>query len=106
LVLHEALSDEGYDVRQAADGRAAITELQNWTPDVIILDLMMPGMDGWSFRSRQRAENLAADVPIVVLTASRRIDEADELGAAAVLAKPFELEEILAEIDRVRRRSA
>lgn len=103
VVLHQALEDEGYEVRQAADGRSALIELDGWLPDVIILDLMMPGMDGWSFRAEQRSQNLAVDVPIIILSASRRIDDVSDLGAAEVIAKPFELDAILGAIERVRR---
>lgn len=101
-VVAEALLDEGFSVRTASDGQQALALLANWRPDVIVLDLMMPGMDGWAFRAEQRARGLALDIPLVVLSASRRApDSAEELGAAAVLAKPFELDLFLATIQRL-----
>jgi CheY-like chemotaxis protein len=75
-VVAEALADEGYAVREAADGRAALEQLATWRPDVILLDLMMPGLDGRAFRAEQRARGLAADAPLVVLSASRHVAEA------------------------------
>ena len=53
--LAEALADEGYGVRTAANGREALAILREWRPDLILLDLMMPEMDGWEFRGEQRA---------------------------------------------------
>jgi DNA-binding response OmpR family regulator len=103
LVLNEALSDEGYEVRQAADGRSGLIELEAWTPSVIVLDLMMPGMDGWAFRTQQRELKLAVDVPVVIVSASRRIDDVSELNAVEVLAKPFELDDIIGAIERARK---
>jgi len=98
-VLCEAFADEGYEVRQAAHGRAALDVLASWTPTAIILDLMMPIMDGWEFREEQRALNVALDVPIVVLSASRQLMGADGLEPAAMVAKPFELDRLIGTID-------
>jgi DNA-binding response OmpR family regulator len=105
-VVVEALADEGYLVREAADGRAALALLAAWQPDVILLDLMMPGLDGRAFRAEQRRLTAVADVPLVVLSASRHAPAAGvELGAAAVIAKPFDLTELIATIDRVTARA-
>lgn len=97
-VLREALKDEGYEVREASHGQAAIEMLSDWRPDVMVLDLMMPAMDGWAFRKQQRALNRAMDVPIVLLSASRAIDDAEELGPAAIVEKPFDLDDLLSVI--------
>jgi CheY-like chemotaxis protein len=100
-VVAEALADEGYAVREATDGRRALEHLAGWQPDLIVLDLMMPGMDGRAFRAEQRARGLAADAALVVLTAGRHAAGAGaELGAAAVVAKPFDLDDLLAAIDQ------
>lgn len=101
-VLHEILSDDGYDVREASDGMAALDTLAEWTPAVIILDLMMPVMDGREFRARQRDLGRAIDVPVIVLSASRQIDAAAELDAARILAKPFEMDELLSAVQSLR----
>src|SRR5207253_1039107 len=98
-VLREILRDEGYEVHEAGDGKSALDELQNWTPSAIILDLMMPTMDGRSFRSEQRSLQRAADVPLLVLSASRQLGMVKDLGAAAVITKPFEIEEVVSVIN-------
>jgi len=100
-VLVEALSDDGYEVMAAANGADALRAIQTWRPALIILDVMMPDMDGHAFRARQRELRLAADVPVLVVSASRRAaDHARELGAVAGIEKPFRLAELL---DTVRR---
>src|SRR5581483_10950225 len=53
-LLAAVLTDEGFDVRQAANGKEALAVLERWQPDAILLDLMMPVMDGWTFRREQR----------------------------------------------------
>ena len=84
-VLPESLEGEGYLVREAQNGRQALDLLDGWRPDVIVLDLMMPVMDGWAFRAEQRARGLGAHVPVVVLSASRHAHaSAEQLGAAAL----------------------
>ncbi|HTE85767.1 MAG TPA: response regulator [Dehalococcoidia bacterium] len=101
-VLREMLPDEGYVVREAADGLSALEALATWTPTVIILDLMMPVMDGREFRAGQRALDRAVDVPVVVLSASRQIRATDDLDAAAVIPKPFDLAEMLQIVESVQ----
>jgi len=96
------LPDEGYVVREAADGLSALEALATWTPTVIILDLMMPVMDGREFRAGQRALDRAVDVPVVVLSASRQIRATDDLDAAAVIPKPFDLAEMLQIVESVQ----
>jgi CheY-like chemotaxis protein len=100
--LAEALADEGYAVQVAANGRAALTILCQWRPDLILLDLMMPEMDGWLFRAEQRALPGVADVPVIVLSATRDLAaKAHDLEPAQVFAKPFDLEALLGMIARM-----
>ena len=97
--LAEALTDEGYEVRTAANGREALTILREWRPDLILLDLMMPEMDGWTFRAEQRAMPSVSDVPVIVLSATRDLaTKARDLDPAQVFSKPFDLEALLATI--------
>jgi CheY-like chemotaxis protein len=98
--LVEALGDEGYDVRAAEHGREALEALAHWQPNVIVLDLMMPVMDGWTFRREQRARGLALGVPLVLLSAVADLDsQSAQLGASAVISKPFDLGAFLDTID-------
>jgi two-component system chemotaxis response regulator CheY len=101
-LLDDVLELEGYESRTAADGEAALAAAVDWTPDLIVLDLMMPKMDGWQFREAQRALPHLRDVPVLVVSASQRVHDAHhELGAAAVVAKPFDLESLISTIDRL-----
>jgi two-component system, chemotaxis family, chemotaxis protein CheY len=94
------LSDDGYEVETATHGAMALDVLARWHPDVILLDMRMPVMDGWEF-SRAYREMGNSQAPIVVLTAARdAADSADEIGADGYLSKPFDLLDLL---DVVRR---
>jgi DNA-binding response OmpR family regulator len=100
-----ALLDEGYSVRQAADADEALAVLAAWLPDLILLDIELPGSDGWVFRRAQRALPGAAGVPVVVVSASHRlIAPSGELAPAAVFTKPFRLDELLRTVDRITSR--
>ena len=100
-----ALTDEGYEVVTAANGQAALDVLGRWTPSLILLDMRMPIMDGWSFSSVWRQAPQKRKVPVVVITAARDAAEsAAEIGADAVLSKPFDLGELLALVRQHARR--
>ncbi len=97
--LAEALTDEGYEVRTAGDGRQALDVLGGWRPHLILLDLMMPEMDGWEFRARQRSRTDVADIPVIILSATRDLAaQAAALGPARVFSKPFDLDALLTAI--------
>jgi two-component system chemotaxis response regulator CheY len=106
LVIRESISallvDEGYDVREAANGRQALATIEEWLPDLILLDLMMPIMDGWTFRDRQRDIEAARHIPVIVLSATHNLGQrANGLDAAAVFPKPFDLDELLDTVEQV-----
>ena len=101
-MLAIGLQDEGLDVRAARDGLQALALLADWHPDAIVLDLMMPTMDGWTFRDEQRRHGLAPGVPVVIISAARDLDRHVELlGAATGLVKPFDFAALLATLQRV-----
>jgi len=98
--LRTALDDEGFTVETAANGKEALDILERWQPCVILLDLMMPVMDGWAFREEQR--RAGSTVPVVLLSAAGRLEEHERaLGAAAVISKPFDLDRVISTIERV-----
>jgi CheY-like chemotaxis protein len=95
-VLELSLLTEGYEVQAAANGREALAVLQRWRPDLILLDLMMPVLDGWSFRAEQLARRGLSDIPVIVLSAGAAVRRhAQVLAAADVLEKPFDLDTLL-----------
>jgi CheY-like chemotaxis protein len=100
-VLAEALRGEGFEVTCASNGAEALRRLGDGatTPGVILLDLMMPVMDGWSFRAAQRRDPRLTDIPVVVLSADAEGTLAN-LAPAAFLAKPYDLDRLLAVVGR------
>ena len=95
--LCEALDDHGYASVGAANGAEALDYLRNApeTPCLILLDLMMPVMDGQTFRNEQRADPRLAEIPVIVISAYRDVEKyATEL-AADYLAKPVRLDALL-----------
>jgi CheY-like chemotaxis protein len=99
--LAELLRAEGFEVEVAAHGAEALAMLRTTDPpDVILLDLMMPTMDGWAFRAEQRADARLCAIPVLVLTAAALAD-IRELGAAAYLSKPIQLERLVAEVRKL-----
>lgn len=95
--IAEMLRDEGYEVDVVPDGERAIEYLQSRPPPtLILLDLLMPTMDGAQFCARQRANSEWASIPVVVMSARRDTAErARSIGAAAWLTKPMHFEELL-----------
>jgi DNA-binding response OmpR family regulator len=104
VVLAEQLRDDGYDVATARDGQEALRRLEGGWPDLILLDLMMPRIDGLALARQIKSE---ADLPIIVLSA---IDTADSKArlldevAEDYVAKPYHYPELRARIQRVLRR--
>ena len=101
-VLAETLRDEGFDARAAADGFEALEILRAWEPELIVLDLGLPLMNGVAFCSHQRGIAGAAEIPVVILSAHRDLlAEAETLGAKAILAKPCNLDILIETIGRL-----
>jgi CheY-like chemotaxis protein len=98
--LQTALDDEGFTVECAANGREALDILERWKPCVILLDLMMPVMDGWAFRAEQKRSG--STVPVVLLSAAGELGRHQEsLGAAAIIPKPFDIDHVISAIEGV-----
>jgi CheY-like chemotaxis protein len=94
--LSEILEAEGFEIRRARNGKEALERLEPDPPHLILLDLMMPVMDGWEFAQRMRQKPDFAGIPIIVLSADRNVgSKAKDIGAMGHLAKPFELNDLL-----------
>jgi len=105
LVLQRSLRMEGYEVRLAADGERGLSEAQDFLPDLVVLDLGLPKLDGLEVARRIRERQ--DDVPILILTARDALDsrvEGLDLGADDYLVKPFERQELLARLRALLRR--
>jgi PAS domain S-box-containing protein len=100
--VSDALEDEGFSVLTAGDGLEALRLLRGGArPSVILLDLMMPTMDGAAFRAEQRADPTIASIPVVVLSAAGGAEShARALGAVGCLRKPVSLDNLLGELRR------
>jgi CheY-like chemotaxis protein len=98
----QVLEDEGYAVRAAENGRVGLAVLREpgaQPPCVILLDLMMPVMDGWAFRAEQLRDPALARIPVIVLTADGNASQKAQLmNGAGALRKPVELLTLLAAI--------
>jgi DNA-binding response OmpR family regulator len=99
--LRELLEDEGFRVSWASNGREALAQLKERAPRLILLDLMMPVMDGWEFRTAQQRDPDIARIPVVVISADHGLEQkVSGLSVAGWLAKPFELDALLAAVKR------
>jgi len=97
------LTDEGYDVVTVANGQVALDIVYEYQPHIILLDLRMPVMDGWQFVRCYRAAT-GPHAPIIAFVAALHAEEErDQIGAAGLLAKPFDLEDLLSAVEDAKR---
>lgn len=99
------LARKGFDVRGAAGGMEGIQMVRSMHPDLVLLDLMMPDMDGWEVYQQMKADAASRDIPVIVVTAkAQNIDKVLGLHIAKVddyIAKPFSPQELLDAVDKV-----
>jgi DNA-binding response OmpR family regulator len=101
-MLADLLQDAGYAVAEAVDGFHGLEHLRHERPDLIVLDLMLPGMSGWQFLERSRTELEEANIPVVVLSAIKGGgDYPTSLGVAAWYTKPLDVDRFLAAVQRL-----
>ncbi|MDY0385699.1 MAG: response regulator [Methanolobus sp.] len=108
LALKVALETEGYSIAEAKDGYEAIDKVHSEIPDVILLDLMIPGIDGFEVCRQLKSDPMYKYIPVIMLTARGEVDdkvEGIELGADDYVTKPFNLKELKARIKMILRRS-
>ena len=104
-LLQLYLEKQGYAVTQAADGEQGLSKFRAIHPDIVLLDIMMPIMDGWAVCKAIRSES---QTPVIMLTAKSEVDDRVnglKLGADDYITKPFEMKEVLARIEAVLRRT-
>jgi two-component system KDP operon response regulator KdpE len=104
--LRTGLTGHGFEVEAVATGEEALTAAPTWKPDVVLLDLGLPGIDGFAVLTRLRERSRAAVIVLSVMADERDKVRALDLGADDYLVKPFGIEELLARIRAVVRRQA
>jgi DNA-binding response OmpR family regulator len=103
-LLSVQLGLAGHEVHIAEDGAGALTEVGRQRPDVLLLDVMMPLVDGWQVLEALRAKPAYADLPVILLTAKslpNDVDHSYDLGATVVMPKPYDGDRLLAMIEAV-----
>ena len=100
-VLRKLLTDKGYQVRPALNGEVALKAVQNQPPDLILLDIMMPGMDGYEVCKILKSEQDTAAIPVIFISALTEVEgilKAFQAGGVDYITKPFRPEEVLARV--------
>ncbi|BBP79608.1 MULTISPECIES: response regulator transcription factor [Pseudomonas] len=100
-LLSDALNDAGYMVLVALDGLSALNRIERRRPDLILLDAMMPGLDGFETCRRIKAQPESADIPVLFMTAlteSRHVVQGFEVGGSDYVTKPIQIDEVLARV--------
>lgn len=108
-ILTQALRRQGYEVHSALDGDTALDLAALLMPNLVILDIMLPEMDGWEVCRRLKSSSETADIPIIMLTARREekdVVEGLNIGADDYVKKPFSLPELLARIRAILKRTS
>jgi CheY-like chemotaxis protein len=96
-ILKDSLEEAGHTVLLAENGQTALARAKAESPDCILLDIMMPGIDGYQTCKALKADPQLAPIPVILISATtdlRVIDRADEVGATAVLPKPVPFEQL------------
>ena len=98
MLLVLLLQRAGHEVIEAADGTSVMAWVRDTDPDVIILDLMMPHMDGWSTLDMLKSDKLSKDIPVIISSAmgnNEHLDRVRALGAVDYITKPWTADDIL-----------
>ena len=103
-MLSQRLKFENFEVTVASDGEEGLKISREFKPDVILLDVKMPGMDGWEVCRTLRADPTMAHIKIIMLTAIRSVKEAKLAGADLVILKPCNMDELVEIVSNPNRR--
>lgn len=107
-VLRESLSKSGYDIKEAASGRQAQTVMKSFIPDLVLLDVMMPDIDGVTLCREIRGNPSMQDVPVLILSAlgdSQTVNDALLFGATDYVVKPVDMSAIAAKVEKALRQA-
>jgi two-component system chemotaxis response regulator CheY len=104
-MMAHLLTDEGFETDVASNGQDALDRAHDNPPRIIVLDMMMPVMDGWTFLAHQRYDTALGAIPVVILSAAPA-EHLSNIGAAAAVQKPFDGDELLAVIRAAARSAA
>lgn len=107
-LLQMRLEMEGHEISSAGDGDSAITAISEHQPDAVLLDLMMPGVDGWAVLKAIKGDDRSKDTKVIILSAKASgedVERSFQLGADDYLTKPFDLDRISERIQEVIDRS-
>jgi two-component system phosphate regulon response regulator PhoB len=106
-LLSLILEEEGYRVVSVTDGRAALAAAREHHPDLITLDLALPGKDGWAVARELQEDPATENIPILVISAyTRNLDAPLRRRVARVISKPFYITQVVNEVDAIIRRGA
>jgi CheY-like chemotaxis protein len=95
-IISDVLEAEGHTARKASNGLEALDLIKERKPEIILLDLMMPVMNGWELADHLRSNPDWADIPVVVITANYHPDRKQQVaGARAVITKPFDIDQLV-----------
>jgi two-component system, OmpR family, alkaline phosphatase synthesis response regulator PhoP len=98
------LEKMGYEVISSPDGESGLDKIKSTEPDLVLLDLLLPGIDGWEVARRIRANPKTAKTPIAIITASRQEaseKKAFDVGAIRIIEKPFDYQDILEVVEKL-----
>jgi CheY-like chemotaxis protein len=104
FLLRITLEREGYEVLEAEDGASLFTTLQDRLPDVLLLDLRMPGIDGWAVLGKLRDDARLSGIKVIAVSAHaapNAMDRAMSMGCTAYVTKPFDLPELVRTLETV-----
>ena len=100
-LLCMTLECENYHVESASDGQEALDKVEQGRPDVILLDLVLPNMDGWALIAALSEKSETDGIPIIAVSASQRCLNVGERGVQAFLSKPFDVDTLLVVLEEV-----